>query len=371
MTKKIKFNRKYINGIPWVQSNIDSEWYPGNLDDWKVINQMDKPNKLKIQSVDPSDFKTYKNKDDKRTRYNGIPNLRRANRQVSWGAPMEVIAEEYKKCRDDIEYFARNYCSIVHIDLGNIKMNPRPYQTDMLKIADDNRFSLFLLSRQLGKTTIMGVFLAHYLIFNRDKEAGILAHKGSMSAEVLERVKNVIENLPDFLQPGVEEWNKGNITFDNGCKIGAYASGSDSVRGKSFSLIYIDEAAFVPGFDDFWKATFPVISSGEESKVVMTSTPNGLNHYHALYTAAVEGTSTFVPYTAAWRDVHSRLYNDDGKFDDGAQWEKDTIGNTSQEAFNQEHNCLIGATTVIVRIDGVEREITLEELWNIYPTHIE
>jgi hypothetical protein len=110
---------------------------------------------------------------------------------------------------------------------------------DLSVYSEDHRYyTNGILSHN---TTIMGIFLAHYLVFNSDKEAGILAHKGSMSMEVLERVKNVIENLPDFLQPGIEEWNKGNITFDNGCKLGAYASGSDSVRGKSFSLIYVDE----------------------------------------------------------------------------------------------------------------------------------
>ncbi|AGN30028.1 terminase DNA packaging enzyme large subunit [Vibrio phage nt-1] len=336
--QKKKFKKKTINGIKYVQSNEDMQWYPRYLDDWKVLNRMDRAHKLKIQSTDPSDFKTYKDKSNRRSRYMNIPNLRRANAPIRFGASLDVIKAEYKKCRDDIVYFAENYCSIVHIDLGNIKMVPRPYQKEMLEVADRSRFSIFLLPRQLGKTTIMGIFLAHYLVFNEDKEAGILAHKGSMSMEVLERVKNVIENLPDFLQPGIEEWNKGNITFDNGCKLGAYASGSDAVRGKSFSMIYVDECAFVPGFDDFWKATFPVISSGEESKVVLTSTPNGLNHYHDMWNAAVAGVSTFEPYTTTWRAVQNRLYKD-GEFDDGEAFKNETIGNTSREAFSQEHLC--------------------------------
>ncbi|CAL9954773.1 terminase large subunit [Vibrio phage D479] len=338
MAKQKKFKTKVEDGVEYSQSRIDREWYPTNMSDWKVQNRMDKAHKLKIQSTDPSDFKTYKAKDQRKTRYNNIPNLRRANCGIRFEASRQDIISEYVRCRDDIVYFAENYCSIVHIDLGNIKMVPRPYQKDMLKVADENRFSIFLLPRQLGKTTIMGIFLAHYLVFNQDKEAGILAHKGSMSMEVLERVKNVIENLPDFLQPGIEEWNKGNITFDNGCKLGAYASGSDAVRGKSFAMIYVDECAFVPGFDDFWKATFPVISSGEESKVVLTSTPNGMNHYYDMWNASVAKVSTFKPYTTSWRAVQNRLYHE-GKFDDGEAFQRDTIGNTSAEAFKQEHEC--------------------------------
>lgn len=146
-----KFKEKTIDGIKYVQSKSDLQWYPKFLDDWKVQNQMDKAHKLKIQSTDPSDFRTYKAKDHRRTRYNGIPNLRRANVAIQFKASRQEIIDEYVRCRDDIVYFAENYCSIVHIDLGNIKMVPRPYQREMLEVADENRFSIFLLPRQLGK----------------------------------------------------------------------------------------------------------------------------------------------------------------------------------------------------------------------------
>lgn len=120
--------------------------------------------------------------------------------------------------------------------------------------------------------------------------------------------------------------------------------------------------AFVPGFDDFWKATFPVISSGEESKVVLTSTPNGLNHYHDMWNASVSGVSTFEPFTTTWRAVQNRLYKD-GEFDDGDAFKDETIGNTSREAFSQEHLCLHGNTTVEVIIDGTRQNLTVEQLY--------
>lgn len=148
---KKKYKKKTINGIKYVQSNEDMQWYPRYLDDWKVLNKMDKPYKLKIQSEYPAEFKTYKDKGNRRSRYMNIPNLRRANASIRFEAPRSEIAAEYQRCRDDIVYFAENYCSIVHIDLGNIKMVPRPYQKEMLEVADRSRFSIFLLPRQLGK----------------------------------------------------------------------------------------------------------------------------------------------------------------------------------------------------------------------------
>lgn len=186
-------------------------------------------------------------------------------------------------------------------------------------------------------TTAVAIFLAHYVCFNKAKSVGILAHKGSMSAEVLDRTKQAIELLPDFLQPGIVEWNKGNITLDNGSSIGAYASSPDAVRGNSFSLIYIDEVAFVSNWDDCWLAIQPVISSGRHSKIVMTTTPNGMNHFYDIWTAAVENKSGFIPYESEWNAVKERLYNDDDVFDDGWSFSSKAIYGSSVEQFRQEH----------------------------------
>ncbi|QQV89570.1 terminase large subunit [Proteus phage SJ_PmiM] len=322
---------KIEDGIKFIKSQWDDKWYPEKFSDYLEIHKIRKVN---IQSTKPEEFKTFKDKDNKRSRYMGLPNLKRANIKTGWTREM---IEEWKKCRDNILYFAEKYCAITHIDYGTIAVQLRDYQKDMLEIMDNNRMTVCNLSRQLGKTTVVAIFLAHFVCFNKDKFVGILAHKGSMSAEVLDRTKQAIALLPDFLQPGIVEWNKGSIELDNGSKIGAFASSPDAVRGNSFALIYIDECAFIPNFLDAWLAIQPVISSGRRSKIIITTTPNGLNHFYDIWTSAVEGKSGFAPYTAIWNSVKERLYNSKDIFDDGWEWSAQTISGSSLEQFKQEH----------------------------------
>lgn len=322
--------RQYTE-MKYYKSQHDDIWYP---EKFEVYMQEYPVRKVRLQGQDPSDFKTFKDKTNRRSRYLNNPNLRRAWVQTKWTKEM---VEEWCRCRDDIIYFAENYCSIIHIDHGIIKLQLRQYQKDMLKIMHENRMSINSLSRQLGKTTVVGIFLAHFVVFNEAKNIGILAHKADMSREVLERTKQAIELLPDFLQPGIVIWNQGDIELENGCKIGAYSSSPDAVRGNSFALIYLDEAAFVERFDDTWKAILPVISSGRESKIILTTTPNGINHFYDLWQAALSGKSGFVPYETVWTAVKERLYDKDDNFDDGMQWSSMQIGASSLEAFSQEH----------------------------------
>lgn len=322
---------KVEDGMTWMKSQWDGKWYPTKFDDYLRINGIVK---IRLQGEDPNLFQTFKDKNNKRSRYMGLPNLKRANIKTAWTREM---VQEWKKCRDDIVYFAEKYCAITHIDYGTIKVQLRDYQRDMLKIMHSKRMTVCNLSRQLGKTTVVAIFLAHFVCFNKDKAVGILAHKGSMSAEVLDRTKQAIELLPDFLQPGIVEWNKGSIELDNGSSIGAYASSPDAVRGNSFAMIYIDECAFIPNFIDAWLAIQPVISSGRRSKIIITTTPNGLNHFYDIWTAAIEGKSGFAPYTAIWNSVKERLYDDNDCFDDGWQWSAQTISASSLEQFRQEH----------------------------------
>ena len=321
------------DGVKWFQSQHDQKWYPEKFDDYAIIN---KPQKFNLQGDDPSNFRLFKDKFNKKSRYNGLPHLKRANIQIQW---TQEMLDEWVRCRDDIIYFAENYCSIVHIDYGVIKVQLRDYQKDMLKIMFDSRMSQHNLSRQLGKTTAVAIYLAHFVCFNEAKNVGILAHKGSMAAEVLDRTQQALELLPDFLQPGVITWNKNSIELENGCCISAFASSPDSVRGQSFALLYLDEAGFIENFEETWKAILPVISSGRRSKIILTSTPNGLNHWYNLWEGSLKGTSGFVPYTATWTAVKERMYTEEGIFDDGKEWSRTSIGASSLEAFNQEHNC--------------------------------
>lgn len=334
-----ELERKVDQGINWIKSQWDDKWYPEKFDDYLRINKIVK---IKLQGEHPELFQTFKNKNVKRSRYMGLPNLKRANVKVNYTNEMIL---EWKKCRDDIVYFAEKYCAITHIDYGTIKVQLRDYQRDMLKIMHAKRMTVCNLSRQLGKTTVVAIFLAHFACFNKDKAIGILAHKGSMSAEVLDRTKQAIELLPDFLQPGIVEWNKGSIELDNGSSIGAYASSPDAVRGNSFAMIYIDECAFIPNFIDAWLAIQPVISSGRRSKIIITTTPNGLNHFYDIWDAAISGKSGFAPYTAIWNSVKERLYDDNDMFDDGWQWSSQTISASSLEQFKQEHGAEFHGTS--------------------------
>lgn len=352
-----------VESCVYYKSQHDNKWYPEPFDVYSEINRV---RKMNIQGTNPADFRTFKDRFNKRGRYMGLPNLRRANQPTKWTT--EMVAE-WKKCRDDIVYFAENYCSIVHIDWGVIKVSLRDYQKDMLRIMADNRMSIHSLSRQLGKTTATAIFLAHFVVFNESKAVGILAHKGSMAAEVLDRTKQCIELLPDFLQPGIVEWNKGSIQLENGCTIGAYASSPDAVRGNSFALIYIDEGAFVQNFNDCWLAIQPVISSGRRSRIIMTSTPNGMNHWYDLWQAAISSDKGFTPYSANWTSVKERLYDANDVFDDGFDWSSRTIINASIEAFRQEHcTTFLGASGTL--IDGFKLSkmqwIDIEEVGSLY-----
>ena len=322
------------SGEEWVLSNHDNKWYPKSF---KTYLKKNRPQKIRMQGENPAKFQTYKDMNNRRSRYLGLKNLRRAYIKTQWTKEM---LDEWKKCRNDIVYFAETYCAITHIDYGTIKVQLRDYQKEMLEIMHANRMTVCNLSRQLGKTTVVAIFLAHFVCFNKDKAVGILAHKGSMAAEVLDRTKQAIELLPDFLQPGIVEWNKGSIELENGSSIGAYASSPDAVRGNSFSMIYIDECAFIPNFEDAWLAIQPVISSGRHSKIFITTTPNGMNHFYDIWMAAVDGKSGFIPYTATWTSVKERLYNKDDEFDDGYEWSMQTIAASSLDQFNQEHGAV-------------------------------
>lgn len=337
--------KRYIDlgYIPLIKSQHTNEFMPDTFTAYEFLNPI-RP--IKQQSINPKDFKTFKDKDNKRTRYMGKPNLKRAYVKTPYTKEMK---EEWIKCRNDILYFARNYCVITHIDFGTIQINLYDYQEDLLEMLANNRMAIANQSRQSAKTTTTQIFLAHYLVFNEDKNAGVLAHKHQMSVEVLDRTKQIIEFLPEFLQPGIVEWNKGQIELDNRCKLTAFAAQPDATRGNQFSLIYMDEAAFIEGFDDVWKSVLPTISSGRRSKLIITSTPNGLNHFYDMVDKARRGKNDFKLMEVLWYDVTPRLYSPNGKFDDGLSFVKSQITQSSVEAYLQEFCCrFLGAANTLI-----------------------
>lgn len=328
--------RKDGDGIEWVRSQWDGEWYPASYEDYQARHLQQK---IPIQHTNPELYKTYKS-DDPRTRYQRLPNLKRTGISMRWNQEM---IDEWKRCQEDLIYFAENYAAINTSDEGVVKIQLRLYQEEMLKIIRRSKQSIFRLPRQVGKTTVVGIYIAHYLLFNSDKIVAVLAHKLSMSMEILSRVKETLALLPDFLQQGIVEWNKGSVELENGSKIKSFSSDPESLRGMTATLVYVDEVAFIPQYDQAEKAFSNVIKSGRKSKIVMTSTPNGLNHFYDKWQGAnKEGMfhNGYQPFTAYWYDDKRRLYSqDDDRFDDGWDFTITAIADSGVEAFKQEHLC--------------------------------
>lgn len=239
------------------------------------------------------------------------------------------------------------------VEIKSVKSRPvKCIQVD----SEDHLYLCGLNFIPTHNTTVVAIFLAHYITFNKDKSVGILAHKGSMSIEVLDRTKQAIELLPDFLQTGIVEWNKKSIVLENGSRIGAFSSSPDAVRGNSFSFIYLDEAAFIKNWKECWLAIEPVISSGRHSKLVMTTTPKGMNHFYDIWQSAVSGKSGFSPYEAIWTSVKERLYNKNDIFDDGYEWSKLAISGSDLEQFLQEHCAeFFGSSGTLIRSTTLSR----------------
>lgn len=260
--------------------------------------------------------------------YNGNPNLPKAGARYNL-TPDQIV--EFKKCMDDPVYFAENYFKIVHIDHGIVPFKLYPYQADAVKLAQSNRKLVVNASRQSGKTSIATVIILHYALFNEDKKIALLANKGEMAREILSRIQLAYEYLPLWLKCGVKEWNKGSVEFDNGTKIIAAASSSSAVRGQSISLLYIDECAFVPNWEEFSASVLPTLSSGNQSRLIYTSTPNGLNHFFEYCEGAKKDANGFAYLEVPWWKVPGR----------DEEWKETMLGmiGHDQEKFEVEFNC--------------------------------
>jgi len=260
--------------------------------------------------------------------YNGNPLLKKARKQISW---TQEMLQEWLKCAQDPIYFAEKYIQIVHVDHGLIPIRLYDYQKEIIVKLTNNRRVTVVTSRQAGKTTTAAAIILHYILFNEHKTVALLANKGDAAREILDRIKLSYESLPDWLQQGVLEWNKGSIELENGCKVLAAATSSSAIRGKSISLLYIDEAAFVENWDEFFASVFPTISSGETTKILFTSTPNGLNHFYKTCMGASEGTNGYQYVEVPWQKVPGR----------NEAWRQETLAamDFDHEKFAQEFEC--------------------------------
>ena len=270
--------------------------------------------------------------------YLGNPNLKNVGQNVEW---TEETLQEYVKCKDDPLHFVENYVKIIHVDQGLVPFEMYPYQREMIHKFNDNRFVICKMPRQTGKSTTIIAFLLHYLLFNESVNIAMLANKGATARELLSRLQLAYEHLPKWLQQGVVIWNKGNIEVENGSKVVAAATSSSAVRGSSFNIIFLDEFAHVPQniAESFFTSVYPTISSGESTKVLIVSTPLGLNMFYKMWIEAEEGRSDYVPIEVHWSEMPGR----DGK------WKEETIRNTSEVQFTQEFECeFVGSTYTLI-----------------------
>jgi hypothetical protein len=277
--------------------------------------------------------------------YDGNTNLKGCGVQIEWS--LEAL-QEYNKCKEDPIYFIKTYMTIVHVDKGKIPFKLYPFQEKMVETFHKNRFVICKVGRQSGKSTTSIGFILHYILFNKDKNTCILANKEAISKDLLERLKLAYEFLPKWLQQGIKEWNKSSIWLENDSKIIAASTSSSSVRGKSFSLIFLDEFAFIHPNQamQFFESTYPTISSGEETRVIMVSTPKGMNHFYKFWVEAVEKRSLFVPIAVDWWDVPGR----------DEEWKRKQIANMGEESFQQEFNTeFLGSSGTLINSDTLKR----------------
>jgi hypothetical protein len=270
--------------------------------------------------------------------YQGNPNLPREDYIHAF---TQFEEDEFKRCVNDPIYFATKYIKIVNVDHGLMPFKMWDFQKEMLTTFHENRFSICKLPRQVGKTTTSVAYLLHYILFNEMATVAILANKSATAREIMGRLQLAFEYLPRFLQQGVKEWNKGSLELANGSRCIADSTSGSSVRGKTFNIIFLDEFAFVPNniAEAFFNSTYPTISSGNTTKVIIVSTPNGLNLFYKMWTQAIEKRSDYIPIEIHWSMVPGRTQ----------EWKEQIIRNTSEDQFRQEFECeFIGSTNTLI-----------------------
>ncbi len=270
--------------------------------------------------------------------YLGNPNLKKANTPIEF---TEDNIIEFMKCKDDPVYFAKNYIKIVSLDHGLVPFDLYPFQERLIQNFHDNRFNICKMPRQTGKSTTCVSYLLHYAVFNDNVNIAILANKASTARDLLGRLQLAYENLPKWMQQGIISWNKGSLELENGSKISSNSTSSSAVRGGSYNVIFLDEFAFIPNHiaDDFFASVYPTISSGQSTKVIIVSTPRGMNHFYRMWHDAEQSKNEYVPTDVHWSEVPGR----------DLAWKEQTIANTSEEQFKVEFECeFLGSVNTLI-----------------------
>jgi hypothetical protein len=272
------------------------------------------------------------------TGYNANPNLKPIGVQVDW---TQDTFQEYLKCSQDPVYFIDNYCYIVTIDHGLQPFKLYECQKEKVKLIHDNRKVILMEGRQQGKTTTSAAYILWYTIFNDAKNVAILANKASTSREILSRYQLMYENLPLWMQQGIKTWNKGDLELENGSKVFTAATTAAGIRSKSVNLLYIDEAAIIPNnvAEAFFTSVYPTISAGTTSKILITSTPLGYNHFWKFWNDAEKGRNDFVPMFIPYWKIPGR----------DAKWADEQKRQLGELKYNQEVECkFLGSSLTLV-----------------------
>ena len=282
--------------------------------------------------------------------YLGNPNLKKANTKIEF---TQDQIEEFIKCKEDPVYFAKNYIKIVSLDEGLVPFNLYKFQEKLIQRFHENRFNICKMPRQTGKSTTVVSYLLHYALFNDSVNIGILANKASTARELLARLATAYENLPKWMQQGILVWNKGNIELENGSKILAASTSASAVRGMSFNILFLDEFAFVPNHiaDSFFASVYPTITSGKSTKVIMVSTPHGMNHFYRYWHDAERGKNEYIATDVHWSEVPGR----------DSVWKEQTIANTSEQQFKVEFECeFLGSVDTLINVSKL-RSLVYED----------
>jgi len=305
--------------------------------------------------------------EDSNMPFNGILNLRDQNESVK---VEKWQLQELKKCAKDPLYFLKNYVYINTRDKGMQKFDMYDFQEELIDKFNTYRFNIVKFPRQCGKSTTTRGFILWYAMFNPDKVVAILANKLNLAQEQLQQLRDSYAMLPVWMQPGVKQWNKRGIQFSHGTRIMCAATSADGIRGMAINLLYLDEFAFVPSHisSDFIASVFPTISSGKTTKVIITSTPNGMNHFFDMWEDAVYpedyeqddegyavGSSGYIRSSITWNAVPGR----------DERWAAGERAKIGEIRFNQEYKCINYNETVTIRNTetGLIETIPIGELY--------
>lgn len=270
--------------------------------------------------------------------YKGNINLKRINQEIDW---TPELVSEYLKCSEDPIYFVESYMKIINVNDGLVNFRLYDYQKEMILGFKENRYNIITTARQSGKSSVTCAFILWYIIFHSEKTVALLANKGDTAREILSRIQLAYQHLPKWLQQGVAEWNKGSFELENNSRVIAAATSASAIRGYTINLLFIDEAAFIDNWEEFFTSVYPTISSGSDTKIVLVSTPNGLNHFYSIWINAKEKRNNYYYKEVHWNDVPGR----------DEKWREDTLAamNFDVEKFNQEYSCeFLGSSSTLI-----------------------